>query len=104
MLSKHFQRQVKALRVFCRHEDRGCGWQGELSDLEHHAQSCPMRDAPLMTDLPELYVSMMLQCILQLPSLTIMSNLDFTELQAQKLSISCRIVVLGGIGVYMGDV
>jgi hypothetical protein len=28
MFSKHFQRQVNSLRVFCRHEDRGCGWQG----------------------------------------------------------------------------
>ena len=54
MLSKHFQRQVNQLRVFCRHEDRGCGWQGELSDLERHVQSCPMRDQPLMTDLLKL--------------------------------------------------
>ena len=46
MLSKHFQRQVNELRVFCRHEDKGCGWQGELSDLERHVQSCPMRDQP----------------------------------------------------------
>ena len=54
MLSKHFQRQVNQHRVFCHHEDRGCGWQGELSDLERHVQSCPMRDQPLMTDLLKL--------------------------------------------------
>ena len=36
MLDKRFRRQVNELRVFCRHEDRGCGWQGELSDLECH--------------------------------------------------------------------
>ena len=54
MLSKHFQRQVNALHVFCRHEDRGCGWYGELSDLERHIQSCPMTDRPLMTDLLKL--------------------------------------------------
>ena len=54
MLNKHFQRQVNALHVFCHHEDRGCGWQGELSALERHIQSCPMADRPLMTDLLKL--------------------------------------------------
>ena len=59
ILSKHFQRQVNALHVFCHHEDRGCGWQGELSDLERHVQFCPMKDSPLMTDLLKspLYVN-----------------------------------------------
>ena len=59
MLNKHYQRQVNALHVFCRHEDRGCGWCGELSDLERHIQSCPMTDTPLMTDLLQstLYVN-----------------------------------------------
>ena len=58
MLNKHFQRLVNALHVFCRHEDRGCGWHGELSALERHIQSCPMKDRPLMTDLlkSSLYV------------------------------------------------
>ena len=50
-LNKHFQRQVKSLRVFCHHDDRGCGWQGELADFDSHVQSCPMRDTPLMTEL-----------------------------------------------------
>ena len=60
ILSKHFQRQVNSLHVFCRHEDRGCGWHGELSDLERHVLSCPMADTPLMTDLlkSSLYVSL----------------------------------------------
>ena len=40
VLNKHFLRQVNELRVFCLHEDRGCEWQGELSELEHHVQSC----------------------------------------------------------------
>ena len=51
ILNKHFLRQVNELRVFCHHEDRGCGWQGELSDSKRHIQSCPMSDAPLMTEL-----------------------------------------------------
>ena len=53
---ERFRRQINKLRVFCRHEDRGCGWQGELSDLEHHVQSCPMKNLPLMTDLQKLPV------------------------------------------------
>ena len=44
VLDKRFRRQVNELCVFCRHEDRGCGWQGELSDLERHVQSCPMKN------------------------------------------------------------
>ena len=56
MLDKNIRRQVNELRVFCHHEDRGCGWQGELSDLEHHVQSCPMKNFPLMTDLQKLPV------------------------------------------------
>ena len=56
MFSKHFQRQVNSLRVFCRHEDRGCGWQGELTAFHHHVNSCPMRDGPPMTELVKLPV------------------------------------------------
>ena len=52
MLDKRFRRQVHELRVFCRHEDRGCGWQGVLSDLEHHVQSCPMKTTPDLQKLP----------------------------------------------------
>ena len=40
MLDKGFQRKVNELRVFCHCEDRGCGWQGSLSDLERHVHSC----------------------------------------------------------------
>ena len=49
VLNKHFLRQVHELHVLCRHENRGCGWQGELSDLERHMQSCPMKTAPLIS-------------------------------------------------------
>ena len=56
MFSKHFQRQVNSLRVFCRREDRGCGWQGELAAFHHHVESCPMRDGPPMTELVKLPV------------------------------------------------
>ncbi|CAI8058494.1 hypothetical protein GBAR_LOCUS31806 [Geodia barretti] len=51
VLNKLFQRQVNSLRVFCRHEDKGCGWQGELVAFHHHVESCPMRDGPPMTEL-----------------------------------------------------
>ena len=40
MLDKHYLRQVNQLHVFCHNVDRGCEWQGELSDLKHHVQSC----------------------------------------------------------------
>lgn len=56
MLSKHFQRQVNELRVFCCHEDRGCAWQGELCEWERHVQNCPMSDTPLMSELLKLPV------------------------------------------------
>ena len=55
-LDKGFRRQVNQLRVFCLHEDRGCGWQGELSAFDRHVQSCPMKTSPLMTDLMKLPV------------------------------------------------
>ena len=48
-LNKHFLRQVCQLRVFCRHKERGCGWEGELSALEHHVQSCPRKNSPTVT-------------------------------------------------------
>ena len=54
MLDKFFQRRVMELHVFCTHNERGCGWQGALSDLERHVQSCPMKDSPLMADLVQL--------------------------------------------------
>ena len=56
MLDKYFQRKVNSLRVFCRHEDRGCGWQGELAAFHRHVESCPMRDGPPMTELVKLPV------------------------------------------------
>ena len=56
MFSKHFQRQVNSLRVFCCHEDRGCGWQGELAAFHRHVKSCSMRDGPPMTELLKLPV------------------------------------------------
>ena len=53
LLNKHFLRQVKELRVFCHHEDKGCEWQGELSDLERHLRTCPKRSTlhPQTTEL-----------------------------------------------------
>jgi hypothetical protein len=36
VLNRHFHRQVNSLRVFCRYEESGCEWQGELRDLDSH--------------------------------------------------------------------
>ena len=44
LLDKYYLRQVKKLRVFCHHKERGCKWHGELFDLDHHLQSCPYSD------------------------------------------------------------
>ena len=41
-----FRHQVNELCVFSHHEDRGCGWQGRLSDLEHHVKSCQIGTTP----------------------------------------------------------
>ncbi|CAI8005534.1 hypothetical protein GBAR_LOCUS4297 [Geodia barretti] len=57
MFSKHFQRQVNSLRVFCRHKDRGCGWQGELASLDRHVTSCSMKDAPQIEEQPTLHAN-----------------------------------------------
>ena len=51
VLNKHFQRQVRALRVVCCYENRGCVWQGALSYQERHIESCSMKSAPLLRDL-----------------------------------------------------
>ena len=45
MLNKHFRREVKELKVYCRHKEKGCQWKGALSDFESHIQSCPFRYA-----------------------------------------------------------
>ena len=44
VLNKNFQRQVRALHVFCHNKDRGCEWQGELAERDTHATTCPMKD------------------------------------------------------------
>ena len=56
MLSKHFRRQVNELYVFCRRKDKGCAWQGALSDFKCHIRSCPMSDTQERLELP-VYVS-----------------------------------------------
>ena len=38
MLEKQLQRKVLDLRVFCAKKGEGCGWQGELRNLETHLQ------------------------------------------------------------------
>ena len=40
LLNKHFRQQVKSLRVYCNFKEKGCKWQGYLSELEHHCRIC----------------------------------------------------------------
>ena len=56
MLNKHFQRQVRSLRVICHHDEKGCGWQGELAEFDSLVHSCPMRDTPFIPELEKLPV------------------------------------------------
>ena len=42
----YFHHQVHKLCVVCRHKERGCGWEGELSALEHHVESCSWKNSP----------------------------------------------------------
>jgi hypothetical protein len=51
MLNKHFRRQINSLNMFCTYKARGCRWQGELLQLEHHVRSCPLAEAPITTEL-----------------------------------------------------
>ena len=50
----YFRRQVHALYVFCRHKERGCGWEGELSALEHHVDACPWKNSPLLEGMEKI--------------------------------------------------
>ncbi|CAI8045380.1 hypothetical protein GBAR_LOCUS25100, partial [Geodia barretti] len=50
VLNKHFQSQVKKLSVLCYHKDKGCGWQGQLSALHRHDQSCLWREVEKVTN------------------------------------------------------
>ena len=60
---KYFLHQVKMLRVFCHHKKRGCKWQGELFDMDHHHQSCPYSDLSRYT-LYILFILLYYPCIL----------------------------------------
>ena len=53
VLDKWFRCQVNEVLLFCHHEERGCGWQGELSNFEHHVQSCPMKPQVCVTGVVE---------------------------------------------------
>lgn len=43
MPDKYFQREVKAVHVFCQNKESGCGWKGELANFEHHIPSCKFK-------------------------------------------------------------
>ena len=40
---KYFKRKVNQLKVRCPHKGSGCGWVGDLINLEQHTNSCPKR-------------------------------------------------------------
>ena len=44
-LDEHFLRQVGELPVYCAYRDNGCDWEGQLSDLDTHNQSCSKQES-----------------------------------------------------------
>ena len=32
----HLDREIKSLHIYCTNKEKGCKWQGELSDINHH--------------------------------------------------------------------
>ena len=46
VLDKFHSRRVRELRVRCPHKGNGCGWVGEVNDLERHTETCPLKLVP----------------------------------------------------------
>ena len=46
--------KIHKLRVYCPHRRSGCDWEGEISSIDHHVESCPRKNSPLETDLAQL--------------------------------------------------
>ena len=46
--NKQTERVIKNLKVFCTNKDEGCGWQGEINDIDKHLTQCQyqMVDCP----------------------------------------------------------
>ena len=42
-LDKYHRRRIREIRVHCPHKRSRCDWEGEVSDVERHAMSCPKR-------------------------------------------------------------
>ena len=47
--NKYFGDRVRSLDVFCEHKEKGCEWKGKVSDLQHHMETCPLRNTPSET-------------------------------------------------------
>ena len=43
VLDKYHRRRVHEVRVHCWYRDNGCEWEGELSELKKHSDSCERR-------------------------------------------------------------
>ena len=43
VLDKYHRRKAHEVRVRCWHSESGCGWVGEVNELERHADSCKKR-------------------------------------------------------------
>ena len=39
-LNKQANRIIRSLHVYCTNKEKGCGWQGELNDINNHLGNC----------------------------------------------------------------
>jgi len=37
-------RQIKALKISCKNEEKGCSWVGRLEDYEKHIEECKLEE------------------------------------------------------------
>ena len=56
MLDKHYRRRVHQVQVRCPHKAGGCGWVGEVGELQSHMDSCLKRHDTSSSDTASLPV------------------------------------------------
>ena len=49
-----FHSNVHERSIYCPLRSRGCKWEGKLSNMDQHVESCPRKNSPLETDLAQL--------------------------------------------------
>ena len=50
---QNFGRKVRRMQVYCRNRVVGCEWVGELSTAGSHEETCPRKNSPKETYIPQ---------------------------------------------------